>query len=191
MPRTDASSLLHRALVGGAMASLLSTAVIALAAARRGQPPWAPTNATSQWLWGTSARHTQDCSWRHTGVGYAVHHVMSCWWALVYEAVRSHYPALPAATVAPVVTALAWWSDFHVVPPRFSPGFEARLPRGDRLLAYAAFGGGLLLMTQVQSTREPVTGPRDRGRATRGRTSRAAAPSPVGKRPRQRPAAAR
>jgi hypothetical protein len=36
-------------------------------------------------LWGEIAKSQHDVSARYTGIGYAIHHVSSVFWALFYE----------------------------------------------------------------------------------------------------------
>lgn len=148
------ASLTSQALRTGAVASALSTVTLGVLAARHGDDPSGPTNATSQWLWGTEARQARGWSVRHTAVGYAVHHAMSCFWAVGYEVARARWKGpLEQPFLAGLVTTLAWWIDFHVMPPRFTPGFEARLSAEDRRIAYAAFAAGLVAGTWRRSSR--------------------------------------
>ena len=69
----------------GAVASVLSTAVLALAS-RRATGSWsACLNATSHWVWGDEAADHLEPSLRYTGLGYLIHHGASCFWATLYE----------------------------------------------------------------------------------------------------------
>ncbi len=136
--------MFRRALVSGSLASVVSTAVI-MAWSRRvdGATP-AGTNAASQWVWDRPARRARAWTWRHTAVGYAIHHASSVFWATMFEAWRQRHPARPLAKASAVAT-LAYVVDYHVVPPRLSPGFEHRIARPGMLTTYAAFALGLYL----------------------------------------------
>ena len=69
----------------GAVASVLSTAVLA-AASRRETGSWsACLNATSHWAWGDEAARHLEPSLRYTALGYLIHHGASCFWATLYE----------------------------------------------------------------------------------------------------------
>jgi hypothetical protein len=43
------------------------------------------------------------------------------------------------------VSAIAYLTDYHLIPRRFTPGFELRLSRRALALAYGAFAVGLSL----------------------------------------------
>jgi hypothetical protein len=49
------------------------------------------------------------------------------------------------------VSALAYLTDYHVVPKRLTPGFELRLPGGALAAAYAALALGLSARDLVSS----------------------------------------
>jgi hypothetical protein len=65
----------RRALWSGTFASVLSTGLLAWLGQTRLRKPFAPTNATSHWLWGDEESFSSlEPSLRHTAVGYATHH---------------------------------------------------------------------------------------------------------------------
>ncbi|MCL6710772.1 hypothetical protein M8R20_27625 [Pseudomonas sp. R2.Fl] len=136
--------MFRRAWVSGSVASIVSTLMV-MGWSRRidGATP-AGTNAASQWVWDRSARRARGWSWRHTAIGYVVHHASSVFWALMYEGWRHRRPGRPLAKASAIAT-LAYIVDYHVVPPRLSPGFEHRIARPGMLMTYAAFALGLYL----------------------------------------------
>ncbi len=68
----------------GAVASVLSTAILAAMGQHEAGSPFARTNATSHWIWGSRAA-TQDApSWRHTAVGCLIHHASASFWAVIF-----------------------------------------------------------------------------------------------------------
>jgi hypothetical protein len=76
----------RRALVSESLASMFSTAVLAVLGYSRFRRPAASTNATSHWLWGDADAYlARELSLRHTGVGYATHHASACLCALFYD----------------------------------------------------------------------------------------------------------
>ena len=166
--------LVARALGSGALASLAST-VVASAWSRHvaGSVP-AATNATSQWAWDRPARHVDGWSWRHTALGYLIHHASSVFWASGYEAWCARSPGRPLAK-AGAVAALAYVVDYHVVPRRLSPGFERRVSPPGLACVYASFALGLALAHAVghrsgtpRPPRRPVLGqPRQRAQRQR------------------------
>lgn len=136
---------LRRAWYIGGIASVLSTAIISRRSAVDSGAAASGTNSTSHWVWGESAQHQRDLSARYTGVGYAIHHLSSVFWAFVYE---HFFPSrrgetkdtfLSAAGVATVAAA----TDYLLTPPRLRPGFERHLSMPSMVLVYAGFGIGL------------------------------------------------
>jgi hypothetical protein len=110
--------------------------------------PFAPTNATSHWLWGDRESFSSlNPSLRHTGVGYATHHASALMWALFYERwlAREREPALGTIVMgAALTTAVAAVVDYRWTPKRFTPGFEAHLNRTSMVGVFGAIGVGLI-----------------------------------------------
>lgn len=135
-----------RALVSGAMASVLSTVAMAVAGKLERGAPAGPINGPSQWIFGRQAAHRRAFSLRHTLTGFLIHHATATGWALLHERVFGHGPpptparqlgnAMVTATVANVV-------DYRLTPRRFQPGFDAQLSRKSMVGIYAAFALGL------------------------------------------------
>lgn len=138
----------RQAIVSGTLASVLSTAVLALLGRSSLGKAVAPTNATSHWLWGEQAYGEHDPSLRHTGVGYATHHASAVMWATIFERWLNYSGALRTGEIvrnAAAMSALASFVDYQLTPPRLRPGFEHHLSRGELLGVFAAFGAGLAL----------------------------------------------
>jgi hypothetical protein len=147
---TESERWMHagrRALVSGSLASMLSTAVLAVLGYSRFRRPVAPTNATSHWLWGDDDAYlASEFSLRHTGVGYVTHHASACLWALFYERWLDRTPKPSSGEIvrdAAIVTAIAAFVDYQLTPPRLRPGFETHLSRGGLFAVFAALGVGL------------------------------------------------
>lgn len=127
-------------LISGTAASLASMAALAAGGRRELGDGYAPINAPSQWVWGRSAPYRNGFSLRHTVVGYAIHHLASIFWALLFVRIaRRRNPLVAAASTA----ALSGIVDFKLTPERFKPGFQKRLSRPTLVLAYTAFALGL------------------------------------------------
>jgi hypothetical protein len=140
----------RHALISGAVASVLSTAVLALCGQVENRRPAGPINGPSQWVYGRAAARVRKPSVRHTMTGFLVHHVMASGWAMVHERffgahkAKQTFPqrlarAALTATVANVV-------DFQFTPKRLRPGFETQLSRKSLFAVYAAFAIGLALV---------------------------------------------
>lgn len=139
----------------GAAASLLSTAM--LLAVGRKETGWAfaPTNATSQWIWGSRALRVHHATWRHTASGYLIHHAASVFWATLHAraAAASARPATPGRALAEglLTAAVACFVDYRMTPRRLTPGFEHRLSRRAMFCVYAAFGLGIAIVSYARS----------------------------------------
>ena len=151
MPMSASRKLVRwglRTAFSGAVASVVSSVVIALCSARETGRPAAGVNAASQWLWGRRAKRRVTPSWRYTAVGYAVHHFSSMLWSGVYEYWNRRAKSrglAGAAGRAAVVGALACTVDYTVTPCRFRPGFERHIRPPSIAAVYASFALGLLL----------------------------------------------
>ena len=134
------------ALVAGASASAATTATVALAGLAETGSAWPAVNAISKMVHGNHAPWRNELSWKYTGTGALLNSVAVFSWAAVYALLRgprtrTDYPRAVAAGVA--TSALAYVVDYHVVPDRFTPGFEKRLPDRSLGLIYAALALGL------------------------------------------------
>jgi len=138
---------IHEGVRSGTAASVLSTVVLVAAGRLQSRHAAAPTNATSQWIWGAEALHASAPSWRHTATGYAIHHGAAIFWATLYARASAGSPraATPAGALAGglAAAAVACFADYRLTPRRFTPGFEHRLSRGAMAWVYVAFGVGI------------------------------------------------
>ena len=142
------NAILREAVVSGSLASLFSTAALLAAGRRQAPSPAAPTNATSQWLWGQrEALQADHPDLRHTAVGYATHHVASTMWAVLHALLLGERPVaaqpLPALGAAAATSAFAAFVDFELTPERFTPGFQHRVSTPALVGVYACFALGL------------------------------------------------
>lgn len=161
-PRTkEWSTAMRDGVFTGTIASVLSTAALAICGRCENGSAHGPTNATSHWFWGDRAIREDRASARYTLVGYAIHHASATLWAVVYERLFGRLgdrrELLPAAASATLVSGAACLVDYRLTPPRLHPGFEKRLSVGSLALVYAAFGAGLLAGSLARSrTRREV-----------------------------------
>lgn len=139
--------ILTQGVVAGSLASVISTAVLALAGRRESGSAAAPLNAISHWYWGDEALRRDKADLAHTAAGYLTHHVAATFWATLYAALASNRPALrttPGIVLGAVATsATAALIDFKFTPQRFTPGYEHRLSTGALLGVHAALAIGL------------------------------------------------
>lgn len=135
--------------VSGTVASVLSSAALALLGARQAGSAAAPLNAVSHWVWGDDALREDALTWRHTLVGYLTQHAASIFWATLYARVYGHRAEakrLPEAIAGGIATsAVAYVVDYTVTPQRLTPGYEHRLDDKGMFAVYAALALGLAL----------------------------------------------
>jgi hypothetical protein len=152
----DSKHIYRQAVLSGAMASLLSAAVLALCGEIENRRPAGPLNGPSQWIYGRWAARVHKPSLRHTLTGYLVHHVTATGWALLHERVLGKHKAqqpIPQRLGRAALTAgLANFVDFQLTPKRLRPGFETQLSRKSLFAVYAAFAVGLALVAPRRRT---------------------------------------
>jgi hypothetical protein len=174
-------STLRTALASGTVASVLSALVLALCSKVEEGHAAGGINGPSQWIWGEAEAYTRRATWRHTAVGYAIHHATSIFWAALHEltfgrtAQRKNAARICAEAAA--TTATAYVVDYHVTPRRLRPGFDKHLGALSMLAVYAAFGAGLAWYELTRTPDRLAAVPRSprRSRAPR----QASRPAPV------------
>lgn len=144
---TTWNAAVREGLVGGSLASVLSTAVLAAAGRRQAGSAAAPVNAVSHWLWGDESLHEDRADLRHTLTGYLTHHLAAVFWATLYARLRGH-PArtVPEALAGGLATSAAAAAfDYTLVPRRLTPGFEHRLSMAPMVATFGALAAGMAL----------------------------------------------
>jgi hypothetical protein len=142
-------AILRNAVVSGTGAAIAAAATAAGRAHAENSTPYAPLNAVTHCLWPEQALREQAPSLRYTVTGFAIHHLSGIFWGVLFESLRGNatrgtQPARVVAAAA-ATTATAYLVDYHVVPERFTPGFEAHLSGRSMALVYGALGAGFLL----------------------------------------------
>jgi hypothetical protein len=137
------------AAVSGSIVCVATAATAAVCGVRDSGSAAAPINSTSHVVWGEAAAAIEEVDLAHTGLGLTVNYGASAFWAGLYErwfgdaAERRDLGAAAAGAVA--VTALAYLTDYHVVPQRLTPGWEQRLRPSSLALIYGAMALSLPL----------------------------------------------
>jgi hypothetical protein len=106
-----------------------------------------PLNGISHILWGPHAGKVNTINAKYTLAGLALN-TGACWfWAWLYRkgAHKVCASTSEAATGAVGVAALAYVTDYHLIPRRFTPGFELSLSRHSFPWLYAALAAGLFI----------------------------------------------
>jgi hypothetical protein len=136
------SRFLEAAIVSGAVVCVVTAAVAAVAGARSSGSAVAPINAISHVVHGSGAARVRTIDSAHTGLGLAINFGASAFWAGIYEAAFGRGAETgelaKASAGAAAVAALAYVTDYHLVPKRLTPGWEERMPPRSLALIYGA-----------------------------------------------------
>ena len=156
-------SILGSAVRSGTVAGLATAAVASTAGKYEADSYAAPLNATSHIIWGEEAAQEDHPSLKYTLTGFLLNHGSGIFWALFYERLfgrqanrlsrRLPPPAIGTAgdltpLVKPVlggatVAAAAYVIDYHLIPKRFTPGFEKRLSGKSLTAIFGALAVGI------------------------------------------------
>ncbi len=137
----------------GALASVATTWTAAACGEAEEGSPIAPLNAVSHIVWGDEAATHDEASLKYTLTGLALNAAAVTSWAAVHELLFGRAAdkgnVVGAMAGGAVVSALAYVTDYAIVPERLTPGFEKRLSNRSLFGVYAtlalALGVGSLL----------------------------------------------
>jgi hypothetical protein len=138
---------------GTILSACISGVAVAAAAAWRarmeGGSGWRPINGMSHMVWGRRAAVQERMTVRYTGSGLVLNGLACGFWAWLYHLMHPVRPGLfgfvRSAARAIGVSALAYVTDYHLVPHRFTPGFELTLSRRSFPWVYGALAAGLVV----------------------------------------------
>ena len=128
----------------GLLAGVATTAVVSALGRAEGMPAVAPLNAISHIAWGEKAANQNEPSLKYTATGIALNMAAVGSRAGVQrslfppgdEQVEPWRPLLQGMAVS----ALAYVTDYYLVPKRFTPGFEKRLSPTSMAVVYGVLG---------------------------------------------------
>jgi hypothetical protein len=142
------------AAITGTVASVVSSAALAMLARLEGKSAVQPLNATSHWPYGEHAGKVRQADLRHSATGFATHHGASIFWATVFETLLQGKQRTPSDILkcAALVSALAAAVDYGVVPKRLTPGWEEAISKPSIAAGFAAMALGLALGGMMSST---------------------------------------
>jgi hypothetical protein len=131
----------------GAIAGAATTAIVAACGAAEDGEAIAPVNAVSHIAWGDEAARQTAPSVKFTLTGLVLNAAAVTSWAVIYHALFGGRKITPvaAATGAVATSALAYVTDYHVVPERLTPGFEKRLSNRSLALTYGVLAAGFMV----------------------------------------------
>ena len=131
----------------GAVSSLAVTVTAMVCGRAEGQSGWRPINAISHIAWGRKAAQKNLLTARYTGMGLLLNGLACGFWAWLYRhcrrSMRSPDSFLLSVGSGVAISALAYVTDYYVVPRRFTPGFELTLSRRSFPWLYGALAVGL------------------------------------------------
>jgi hypothetical protein len=108
-----------------------------------------PVNAVSHIVWGDEAAEQDNASLKYTAPGVMLNAAAIASWAGVYELAfgrQARQGNVQAAIAGGIATAaLAYVTDYYVVPRWLTPGFEKRLSSPSMFAVYAALAASLPL----------------------------------------------
>ena len=144
----------------GAVSSLAVTATAVVCGRAEGQSGWQPINAISHIAWGRKAAQKNLLTARYTGMGLLLNGVACGFWAWLYRhcrrSMRSPDSFLLSVGSGVAISALAYVTDYYVVPRRFTPGFELTLSRRSFPWLYGAVAVGLFTPDVMASGRSKM-----------------------------------
>ncbi|MEM5436519.1 hypothetical protein [Paraburkholderia diazotrophica] len=143
-------SIIQRSVRSGLLAGALAAVVAGWRAAAEGSSAIAPINAVTHCLWPHRAFAETHFSARFSLTGLAIHEASAVLWAMLFEGLRdrlsrgsSRRDAVAVATAATATAATAYAVDYHLVPERLTPGFDAHLSNRSLAAVYIALAAGL------------------------------------------------
>ncbi len=127
----EMSDIVADSVRSGVLAAAATTAAAGICGQLEGRQPIGPINAVSHILWGDRAARQTKFSLKHTLTGAALNAAAVTSWALLQELVfgrkQRRSTVGEAVTEGATVSALAYVTDYYLVPDRLTPGFEKRL----------------------------------------------------------------
>jgi hypothetical protein len=142
-PMSIISHTMKNILWSGTYAGLCMSTAIGLTGKITTTRPVVPLNAISHIFWGHKAARSACWSIKYTASGLLLNQLACIFWAACYETmIGRKQQARFSSAVA--VSILAYLTDYHVVPRRFTPGFELVFPRTLFPWLYAALAGSLI-----------------------------------------------
>ena len=140
---------LERTILSGTWAGLCMNAAVGLIGKLTMGRAVTPLNAISHILWGNKSAREHNWSMKYTGSGLILNQLACLFWAGCYEAMTdSRRPA--RFSTAAAVSTIAYLTDYHVVPRRFTPGFELLFPRRMFPWLYAALAASLVAGVDIR-----------------------------------------
>ena len=135
------SQFVENSLRTGAVASAATTLMTAACGHLEDNNAIAPLNAVSHIAFGDKAAAQDNASFKYTATGVALNTAAVTSWAAVHEMFfgqeEGEQDVGQALIGGAAVSALAYVTDYYIVPKRLTPGFEKRLSNRSLFGIYA------------------------------------------------------
>jgi hypothetical protein len=135
--------------VSGAIACTATAAAAAFRGARDSGSAVAALNAPSHVAWSGEAAAARAFDVRHSLLGLLINYGASVFWAVIYErafgTAAARGDAVTALAGGGAVAALAYVTDYQLMPKRLTPGWEERVSGRSLALIFAAMALSLPL----------------------------------------------
>lgn len=129
--KRTAAEIAADSLWNGAVATATTSAAAAICGVIENRSAVAPINAVSHILWGDRAARHSESSVKYTVPGVLLNAAAVTSWAALQELMfgrRQRRRSVGGAVAEGVaISAMAYVTDYYLVPSRFTPGFEKRL----------------------------------------------------------------
>ncbi|MFT3883299.1 MAG: hypothetical protein QM703_27050 [Gemmatales bacterium] len=139
---TDAKTFLERVLHTGLLSAVSTTVVAAICGKMQNNNSVEPINAVSHIAWGDKAAHQPQASLQYTATGLFLNGAAVTSWAALHELLEEQTNQdgnfAKALADGALVSALAFVTDYFIVPKRLTPGFEKRLSNRSLFAIYTA-----------------------------------------------------
>ena len=149
-------------IIGGLATGKLASAATSTTSAICGQmelgKPFAPLNAVSHIVHGEEAAFQDEASLKYTGTGAMLNDAACVSWAALHEqffgsaAEKGKWPVVIAGGAA--ISAMAYVTDYYLVPKRMTPGFEKRLSQRSLFYIYASLALALACGSMLNAKRK-------------------------------------
>ena len=133
----------------GSYMPVTTTAAIAAASVAATGSAASAINSISHCVYGDDREIGHRLSTGETLVGAAANTAAMVFWSALYELMPGRKSVPRSIAPAIIGTALAYVVDYHVVPKRYSPGFERFLPGASIAAIYAVFSRQLLRISTL------------------------------------------
>lgn len=128
------------AVLSGTIVSAATAATAAACGARDSGSAIAAVNAVSHILWGSDASNVRVADMKHTVPALLLNTGATIFWAAIYERIFGHAAdrghISKALLGGGAVAALAYVTDYHMVPKRLTPGWEERVSNRSLAVIY-------------------------------------------------------